>query len=179
MTLIDNRGRLFGLVNLIDLSLLITFLAIIGGLLWVKTGHSDLNNLVKAEGPADVTLAIRGARIVDPESIKKGNKVFITIRNQPYAAVEIVDVKWKRRPDVYFDQETKKQVELPSTIEPYVTDYEVTIRDNAQATEDGIVLGGNKVKVGIPLELEGFNFRLTGSIINVKMPGVLSGAPQS
>jgi len=37
-------------------------------------------------------------------------------------------------------------------------------------TDDGLVLGDSKIKVGVPIELEGFKYRLKGSIIDVRTP---------
>jgi hypothetical protein len=167
--LIDKRGKLFGLVNIIDLSALIVVAAMAFGFLWVRQTHGVLQKLVKAAGPTDVTVAIRGARAFDPGFIKKGDKVFITIRNQPYAPVEVVNVTAARRQFTFADAQGKvKTADDPS--DPLTYDLNVTIRDNGQVTDDGVVLGGNKVKMGIPIELEGFKFRLTGTIVELTVP---------
>lgn len=166
--MIDAQGRLFGRFNLIDLSVAMIAVAMLFGLLWVRAGHSPLDKVVLSEGPTDVTLTIRGARVQDPTVIKAGEKAFITIRNQPYAKVDVVKVDWVRRPYAYVGPGGKVQT-MPDPVDPMATDLLVTIRDHGQATEDGIVLGGNKVKIGIPLELEGFSYRLTGTITAVRM----------
>ncbi|MFM6063648.1 MAG: DUF4330 domain-containing protein [Microcystis panniformis] len=36
-------------------------------------------------------------------------------------------------------------------------------------TKDGIVLGNNKIKIGTPLELEGFNYNFNASIIDIRI----------
>lgn len=166
--MIDAEGRLLGRFNLIDLSIALIVLALLFGLFWVKMGHSPLKKVVQAEGPTEVTLTIRGARIQDPGVIKAGEKAFITIRNQPYAKVDVVKVDWVRRPYAFVGPGGKVQT-IADPMDPLATDLVVTIRDHGQATEDGIVLGGNKVKIGIPLELEGFSYRLTGTITDVRM----------
>src|SRR5687767_7620746 len=95
--LIDSKGRLFGLVNIIDLSVIIVVLAMAFGFVWVRNTKGVLRQMVKATGPTEVTVVIRGARLQDRSLIKTGDKVFITIRNQPYAPVEVVKVSSDRR----------------------------------------------------------------------------------
>ena len=167
--LIDKRGKLFGLVNIIDLSAVIILVAMVFGFLWVRSTQGILRKMVRASRPTDVTVTIRGARMKDPNLIKVGDKVFITIRNQPYAPVEVVGYTATRRLVSYADSHDQlKSVEDPS--DPLAYDLVVTIRDNGQVTDDGVVLGGNKVKAGIPIELEGFKFRMTGTIVDLTVP---------
>jgi len=167
--LVDKRGKLFGLMNIIDLSVVIIVMAMAFGFWWIRTGHGTLDAIVKASGPTDVTVTIRGARLADPNIIKAGDKVFITIRNQPYAPVEVVKVVTARRKVAYPSPDGKLlTAEDPTDL--MATDLLVTIRDNGQVTDDGVVLGGNKVKAGIPIELEGFKFRLTGTIVDLTVP---------
>ena len=45
----------------------------------------------------------------------------------------------------------------------------MTLREKAQLTDDAIVLGGNKIKVGVPIDIEGFKYRLRGSIVDVRL----------
>jgi hypothetical protein len=174
MEVFDQKGKVFGWINAIDLFLILVVLATIIGFLWAKTGHTSISKIVKAEGPADVKIAIRGARVEDPKIFEKYKKAFIIIRNQPYQAVEIVSVKAWRRPITFFDQTTKMPIKFPNTDDPLATDIDIVIRDNAQFTGEDIVLGGNKVKAGIPVDLETLEYKFTGSIISIKMAGVVN-----
>ena len=167
--LIDKRGRLFGAVNIIDLSALLIVAALAYGYLWVRATHGILHNIVRATGPTNVTVAIRGARLSDPGVIEAGKKVFVTIRNQPYAPVLVTKVVTHRRQFTYPDAQGHL-ISADDPTDPLAYDMDVTIQDNGQVTDDGIVLGGNKVKAGIPIELEGFKFRLTGTIVGLTVP---------
>jgi len=51
----------------------------------------------------------------------------------------------------------------------YTIDMLITLSGDAQINEDGPVLGGNKVKVGTPLELEGRTFRFNAPIVGVRI----------
>ena len=53
---------------------------------------------------------------------------------------------------------------------PYQYDYLVKVVDDAKITKDGdAVVGGNKVKIGIPITLEGAKYKLNGVISNVSI----------
>ena len=177
MSVIDEKGKFLGKVNAIDLFILLVIAGAIIGLVWTKTGHSSLNKKVGAEGPAEVKIAIRGARIEDLKMFDRYKKAFIIIRNQPFDNVEIVSVKAWRRPLTFYVPEQKKPMRFENFEDSLSTDVDIVIRSNAQFTTDdppSIVMGGNKVKAGIPIELETLEYKFTGSIISVKMPGVIN-----
>jgi hypothetical protein len=46
----------------------------------------------------------------------------------------------------------------------------MTLGGNAQITDDGPVLGNNKVKIGTPIEVEGLTYRFNASIVEVRIP---------
>ena len=166
MSVLDEKGRLFGVVNLLDLSVAIVVLALVAGVLLVRMGRNPLDKVVVAKGPAEVTVLVRGS-VLDLSIFKK-EKAFITIRNQPYAAVDIVDFKAERMSVPVPAPNGKAVTALPDPTIPWGSNVLLTIRDeHAEATSEGIVLGGNKVKVGVQIELETFQYRLTGAVVKV------------
>ena len=94
--------------------------------------------------------------------VKAGEKTFISIRNVPYTDLDIIDVKSER-----------KKIVLPVLNKPVVVDDEsqsnlydvvITLTDNAKITKDGAVVGGNKIKIGLPITLEGKDYKFTGTV---------------
>lgn len=174
MSVLDEKGKVLGVINAVDLFLVLVILGTLIGFLWTQTGHSSLSKKVSAEGPAEVKIAIRGARVEDMKIFEKYKKAFIIIRNQPFDNVEIVSVKAWRRPLNFYVPEQKKPMRFENFDDSLATDVDMVIRSNAQFTTDdppSIVLGGNKVKAGIPVELETTEYKFTGSITAVKMAG--------
>ena len=91
------------------------------------------------------TVFLRGVTVTDTKSpFQIGEDTFITIRNVPYTKLKIKNVQYDRR---------KKLIET-------------SIR--AKITDDGAVVGGNKIKIGIPVVLEGKNYKLNGIVSNVQ-----------
>lgn len=102
--------------------------------------------------------------------IKKGEKTFISIRNVPYSDLEILDVKADRRKIVLPTVNSKKLViVVEDEGQPDLYDVVVTLTDKAKITKDGAVVGGNKVKLGLPITLEGANYKFTGSVSDINI----------
>ena len=53
--------------------------------------------------------------------------------------------------------------------QPDLYDVVVTLTDTAKITKDGAVVGGNKVKLGLPITLEGADYKFTGSVSDIKV----------
>ncbi len=168
--MIDAEGRLFGRINLLDLGIVLVLALAILGFGLARSGRAGISAKVKGQTPVEVDLFIRGS-IQDPDSlIKKGDKTFITLRNVPYSAVTVVAVTSRRRTLSFPSPDGKSVMALPDPSEPYGKDMLITIRQQGAVTDDGVVFGDSKIKVGTPIEIEGFKYRLKGSIVDVRTP---------
>ena len=52
---------------------------------------------------------------------------------------------------------------------PGVYDALVVLNDTAKITKDGAVVGGNKIKIGLPITLEGQDYRFSGTVSDLKV----------
>lgn len=101
---------------------------------------------------------------------KAGEETFVTIRNQPHAKLKITDVKYNRKMVMVPTGNVNNPYILVDDKEnPFSYDFLVTVEDNGKFTDDGVVSGGNKIKVGSKITLEGQLYRLDGIITNVKI----------
>ena len=50
-----------------------------------------------------------------------------------------------------------------------VYDLVVTLSDVAKITKDGAVVGGNKIKMGLPITLEGKDYKFNGTVSDLKI----------
>lgn len=164
--MLDAQGRLFGRINIIDLSFLIIVLATASGLAWVMSGNSPLEKKITARGTASVMVAIRGARVQDPKIFKEGEMVFITIRNQRYEPVRVTQIVQRPRQVVFLGNDNKPVV-LTDPTTPEVIDVDLTFEHPAEDTAEGVVMGGHHMKVGNSVELDAYGYRFNGSIMKV------------
>lgn len=99
-----------------------------------------------------------------------GDKTFISIRNVPYTDLEIVDVKTDTKKIVMPNPKGNPAFLL---IEDYsqvfMYDIVVTVLDDAKITKDGAVVGGNKIKIGMPITIEGQDYKFNGTVSNVQV----------
>jgi hypothetical protein len=163
---IDAQGKLFGRVNVLDLLLLVVVFVSALGVVLARTGNAGVNQVLKGEGTAEIDLFFRGS-IADPSMFKVGDKTFITIRNQPHASLKIVGVKVT--PKLITMPAPGGVKAYPDPSEPFGKDVVLTVREKAQFTDDAVIMGGQKIKVGVPIEVEGFKYRLRGSIVDVRV----------
>jgi len=126
---------------------------------------------VEAVKTIDFDVAVKGVTITSSEPVfVKGQKTFLTIRNVPYQALLITKVDEKRKQIVLPAAGTKPYMVVDDAASPSQYDFVVTLEDTAKITADGPVVGGNKIKIGIPVVLEGQNYKLSGVVSNLVIP---------
>lgn len=152
------------------LVIFIIVIALFVGVL-TKTGkRATSSNQIEATVNVEMEVYLRGVTSTSNEPLFNiGDETFITIRNVPYTKLKIKDVKFDKRKVILPTINPKKPYVLVNdeTV-PYQYDYLVTVVDSAKITKDGdAVVGGNKVKIGLPITLEGAKYKLNGIIANV------------
>lgn len=101
---------------------------------------------------------------------KTGDETFVTIRNVPHAKLKITNVKYNHRKVMVPTGNASNPYVLTDDKEnPLAFDFLVIVEDNGKFTTDGVVSGGNKIKIGLPITLEADTYRLNGIITNVKV----------
>lgn len=131
-----------------------------------------------AKSPVEATKKIafqvmmKSVSVTDTQPpFKIGDESFITIRNVPYTKLEIIDVAFQpKKTIVPLDDDAKQPfIVVDDYSQPYQYDFVVSLIDDAKITKDGPVVGGNKIKIGMPIVLEGFNYRIGGTVSNVQV----------
>lgn len=154
-------------LNILDLLLILTVLFSISGFILAKAEKTGLNKVI--EGQENIAIEVLLPDIYLQEMtdfFKIGEKSAITIRNRPYTKLKIIKAESKPKQLVIPNLSgTYKTINDPT--KPNIRDYFVTLSDIALKTNDGYVISGNKIKAGNQVELEGFNYRLNGKVINV------------
>ena len=174
MKIIDSRGRLFGKISLLDLGALAVIFMVIVGIFIVPgtSGNKTIAQIANTK-PVELEAIVRGLSIRDPQilidEIDKTQKVNLIIRNQPYGQIDVKSVEQMPRNVV---------VPLPDGTATFVpdprdntfnADLKLILAGKAQITKDGAVLGNNKIKIGTPIQLEGFNFDFNASLIDIRI----------
>jgi hypothetical protein len=173
MKLIDAKGRLFGKISVLDLGagliLLLVFLS-----LFVFPNTSVTKSMAQtATQPIEVDVIVRGLSVKDSQGLFeqfKTEKANIVIRNQPAGQVDIIgNNPLPRNVLVPQPDGSVKALPDPRPETAYSVDTILTLAGQAQMTETGPVLGGQKVKVGTLIELEGQKYNFNTSTIDVRL----------
>lgn len=173
MAILDSKGRLFGKVNILDIGALLVILLVIFGIFFFPGGSGSLAQAPITK-PVEVDLVVRGLNVRDPQELfnqglAKGKKTNIVIRNQPHGAIDIKSVKQLPR-TLLIPQPDGSLKELPDIrTNNFSTDMILTLEGKAQITENGPVIGPSKLKIGVPIELDGFNYNFNATVIDVRI----------
>ncbi len=148
--------------------LFIIILVVIGTLAVFK--KKNFSNLpIEKEAKIQFEVFFRGVTISDTESpFKIGEDAFITIRNVPYTKLKIVGMDVSQRKIIIPANNEKGFLIADDISMPNLYDFVVRLEDTAKKTTDGYVAGGNKIKMGIPVVIEGPKYKYTGTISNVQ-----------
>ncbi|HLO86329.1 MAG TPA: DUF4330 domain-containing protein [Nostocaceae cyanobacterium] len=175
MAILDSKGRLFGKINLLDLGAVLVILLVVFSIFIYPGTSGSVAQVGSQTVPIEVDLVVRGLNVRDPEQLfkngfTKGGKTNVIIRNQPYGEIGIKSIQMLPR-TVNVSQPDGSVKELPDPkANNFSTDMILTLEGPAKRTENGFVLGNSKVKIGMPFELEGFNYNFNASVIDIREP---------
>jgi hypothetical protein len=156
-------------LNALDFSILVVLLVALLGFGLARAGHAGVDKVVKGNTKISIDVYIVGLKSTDTNLFKVGDKSALTVRNQPvYPPMTITNVKSWGKQTAFLAPDGKKAVAMPDPTQPFAHDYVVTVDDEAEVTNDGYVLRGNKVKVGNQVELESFKYRAAGTVLDIR-----------
>ncbi len=159
-------------LNIVDIIIILGVLAaLVVGILTVKHFRQTADKQIEATSPIVFEVFLRGVTVTGEEfPIRSNEKTFITIRNVPYTELNVSNVTYSARKTALPTQKAEKPymlVDDPSQLS--IFDAIVTINDVAKITKDGAVVGGNKIKMGLPVTLEGESYKFNGTISDVRV----------
>ncbi len=165
-------GKIFGKINIIDAVVVLFIILAIAGIALVKSGKFLTSSKVnQGTKQLQFDVLMKGVKLSRNSNILKiGDKSFITIRNVPYTKLEIIDVKKSNVLTSIPDPKNPLQaIAVTDYTNPYAFNFIVTLKDTAIITPDGPVIGGNKIKTGLSVEMEGYDYKVGGTVSDVKV----------
>ena len=142
-------------------------IALMVGVCTAKHFRQTADKQIEATSAISFQVFLRGVTVTGEEfPINTNSKTFLTIRNVPYTELEVVNVNYQPRKTF---SPNSKNVLVPDPAQPSIYDAVITIKDIAKITKDGAVVGGNKIKMGLPVTLEGQVYRFNGTISDVRV----------
>ena len=145
-------------------------LAALGGVIWSPKLSNAVAKATGAVKPVQVSVDVRHLVSADPETLfnaaREEAALNIVIRNQPAGRVALVSVDDITNPLTAVQPDGSVVVaDAPSSLLPRHARF--VMEANAEIKSSGVVIGGTKLKVGVPVELEGRLYRLNGVVSGV------------
>lgn len=159
-------------VGLIDVIVTIAvILALAVGLFTYMHFRQTADKQIQDNAKIAFQVYLRGVTITSGANpIRVGDETFISIRNVPYTKLQIIDSRIDTKKVVMPNPNKKPAfVAIDDYSQMFMYDILVTVQDMAKITKDGAVIGGNKIKIGMPITLEGIDYKFNGTVSNVQM----------
>ena len=158
--------------HLVDILIVLgVIIALIVGVMTTKHFRQTADKQIEATSPITFQVFLRGVTVTGEDfPIKANDKTFITIRNVPYTELNVLNVSSEARKTAIASSKAVDQyILVKDPTQPAIFDAVVTITDTAKITKDGAVVGGNKIKMGLPVTLEGGSYKFNGTISDVRV----------
>ncbi|MGD1914149.1 MAG: DUF4330 domain-containing protein [Rivularia sp. (in: cyanobacteria)] len=174
MAILDSKGRLFGKFNILDIGAALVILLVIAGIFLFPGTTGSVAQVGTTTKPIEVDLIVRGLKVRDidrlsDQGFNKGGKTNVIIRNQPYGQIPIKSIEVLPRKIIVTQPDGSIKLVPDPRENIFSTDMLLTLAGKATITDSGPVLGNSKVKIGVPFELEGFNYNFKGSVIDIRI----------
>ncbi|MCS5705273.1 DUF4330 domain-containing protein [Synechococcus sp. FGCU-3] len=160
--------------SLVDLGAAAAVLLAAGGVIWSPKLSGTIAKATGSMVPVTVMVDVRGIPAADPAALVAGaredGKVAIVIRNQPHGSVGIKEVlPLQRRLVAVQPNGTVVTAADPNQQIFSTLDARFVLSGQGRKTGGGVVFGNQNLKVGAPVELEGQNFRVNGTVTGLQV----------
>ncbi|WP_077369799.1 DUF4330 domain-containing protein [Anaerosalibacter sp. Marseille-P3206] len=160
MKIINEKGKLFGIINIIDLIVIVVLaLLITGGVKRVRTTRPDMVSETKK---ATVTIEVSEIRNATVEGLVVGDPIYHYDKGNYFG--KIVDVKVEPFKEAVESNGKWVNAEVP---EKYVAT--LTVEADAVETPDVIIIGGEQTRIGHQFRLKNKKVAVFGTILGVEV----------
>lgn len=174
MAILDSKGRLFGKVSILDIGAALVILLVLVGIFFFPGTTGSVAQIGVTTKPVEVDILVRNLNVRDTQKLferglKPGGKTNIIIRNQPHGQIPIQSVQQLPR-TILVPQPDGSIKELPDPrTDLMLADIMFTLNGKAQITPNGPLIGNSKLKIGTPVELEGFNYNFNAAVVDIRV----------
>jgi hypothetical protein len=160
--------------SLVDAGAAAAVLMAAAGVIWSPKLSGAVARATGGLVPVTVMVDVRGVPVADPTSLinaaRESGKVAIVIRNQPHGSVPVEQViPLQRRLAAVLPDGTVVSAPDPNQDQFPSLDARFVLRGEGRKGADGVVFGNQNLKIGAPIELEGSDFRISGSVTGLKV----------
>ncbi len=162
MRVLDDKGRLFGAINIIDLLIVILVVVMVSGFVYTRYYR---NRVLEQLAPQDIEVTFLVANVRGPsvEAVTVGDRVLESKTNGYLGQVVSVATE---PADVVTQLPDGRFYEMPSTNR---MDMFVTVKGPGKVTENSIVLGTQEVRIGAKVAIKTNLYAFESTVWHIKM----------
>lgn len=158
MKIMDDKGRVFGLVNIVDLIIVLLILLVAAGA-YYKMSHKT----VQAKNvTVEFQVMLQHIRPDLAQAIKVGDKA---VQGGSYTNVTVKDVKIEPGYSINVDARGQRV----ESVDPYLKDVYVTYEGNTTLTSASITMGGQEIRVGKDYYVKSRDYEMKGSVVRLEV----------
>lgn len=161
MKIIDERGRLFGIINIVDLVILLVVVLFAGGLYYKLVAKQSITDKNHADQEIFVTIKYTPMDEAELDGVNKGDQL---VANNALQSIYVEKVEI--RPEKAM---MEKDGTLVVTEHPFEKSAYITIRGKASITDANIHMANQIIKVGREFFLKTLAAEWKGTVTNIEM----------
>lgn len=160
--------------TLVEMGAALAVLMAAAGVIWSPKLSGAIAKATGALVPVTVTVDVRGVPAADPAGLiaeaRQRGSVAIVIRNEPHGTVAIKDVRPLQRRLVAV-QPDGRVVTAPDPNQQVFgsLDARFLLGGQGRRAGGGVVFGNQNLKIGAPVEIEGEQYRLMGTVTGLRL----------
>ena len=167
------RPKVLRAISPIDIAAGVVALVALAGVIWSPKLSNAVARATGSLQPVKVSVDVKHFYSSDPEALlqtaRDEGSTSIVVRNQPAGRVRLIEVDDITRQLVAVQPDGQVvEAEDPNLAQARYIRFQ--LEADADIDPSGVVIGGTKLKVGVPVELEGRLYRLNGIVSGVTLP---------
>ncbi len=170
---LSNAGRrvmkVLGRFNPLDFSCVVVLLLMMLGFFLAKADCAGVDQAIVGKPAVTIEIYLAGLKTKNPDMFKPGELTSLTIRNQPVEPpLKISAVKHWPKQASFVSPKDGTVFAAPDPSQTLAHDFVITLGvDKSEQSKDGYVVCGQKIKIGNQVELESFNYRVQGVVVDI------------
>lgn len=161
MKLIDDKGRIFGVINIVDLAVLVIIILLAGGVAYkffIEPGRENTNKTLKTY---TVTVMCPMVPKSAAEVLKEGDQIYYSGK---YVNGTIDSVTYEDAKEAVVNAEGK----YVTAVHPYLKDVYVTVKITGETSSRAIMLGKYQVNLGKDFVMKTTRVEIQGIVTDIR-----------
>lgn len=165
MRLLDERGRVFGKFNIVDLVIVLVLIAAGIWFAYAKFGRDLKAEMAAREQPIEYCIVVMGIRPTTADALKKGGKAFEFKTGAEIGTIKNVRVE---PADIWTVSDKGTWIRTPTDDR---VDAFVDIEATARVGENVITVNGVEIRVGATIGFTTKWAQVNGNVMTMNLPG--------